>query len=178
MGERVQFQEAPSILSVDGYGDKIVTGRLWWGGEGTETAFKGLIQLISLVEPLLEKTQGGGADFRCKRFVRPEPAEAAVETHRSTEPTRGALATFRLRILFRQNTSWQGLVTWIEGQQEQRFRSFLELAMLLDSALCFAEENKNAGKRAASERGDVLRPAFCAGTGVTDGGREQTAIEA
>ena len=41
----------------------------------------------------------------------------------------------RVRILFRQNASWQGTVLWSEGGQEERFRSALELALLLDSAL-------------------------------------------
>lgn len=31
--------------------------------------------------------------------------------------------------------SWQGTVLWSEGGQEERFRSALELALLLDSAL-------------------------------------------
>lgn len=47
----------------------------------------------------------------------------------------GKLATFYVRILFRQNASWQGTVLWSEGGQEERFRSALELALLLDSAL-------------------------------------------
>lgn len=48
---------------------------------------------------------------------------------------REKLATFYVRILFRQNASWQGTVLWSEGSQEERFRSALELALLLDSAL-------------------------------------------
>jgi len=39
------------------------------------------------------------------------------------------------RILFRQNASWQGSVVWVEGRQEERFRSALELVLLMDSAL-------------------------------------------
>ena len=40
-----------------------------------------------------------------------------------------------VRILFRQNASWQGSVLWREGGQEERFRSALELVLLMDSAL-------------------------------------------
>lgn len=40
-----------------------------------------------------------------------------------------------MRILFRQNASWQGSVLWREGGQEERFRSALELVLLMDSAL-------------------------------------------
>lgn len=140
------MQEVPAVLSIDSYEDKIVTGRFWQGGEGTETGFKGLMQLITLIDRMLAVTRGETEELRCKRFVRPEPAVPAAETLRSEEPRRGSLATFRLRILFRQNTSWQGVLTWVEGRQEQSFRSFLELATLLDSALCFADENKNTAE--------------------------------
>jgi hypothetical protein len=47
----------------------------------------------------------------------------------------GALASFSLRVLFRQNASWQGSVLWFEGNQEQSFRSGLELIFLMYSAL-------------------------------------------
>ncbi|MBP3332948.1 MAG: hypothetical protein J6M35_02775 [Clostridia bacterium] len=47
----------------------------------------------------------------------------------------GALATFSLKILFRQNASWQGSIYWHDGRQEERFRSVLDLLLLIDSAL-------------------------------------------
>jgi hypothetical protein len=48
--------------------------------------------------------------------------------------------TFVVQILNRQNATWQGLITWTEGQQTQSFRSALELIKLIDSAL--EEENR------------------------------------
>lgn len=47
----------------------------------------------------------------------------------------GTLANFEVKILFRQNASWQGSVTWLEEEREEHFRSVLELAILMDSAL-------------------------------------------
>lgn len=143
MNIRAQIKSIPAVVSVDSYKGKIVTGRFWQAGENTETSFISLMQLIGLIGELVEKTQGSGTDERCKCFVRPESAEPEKEVLCAAEPTRGALATFRLHVLFHQNMSWQGLVTWLEGQQEESFRSFLELVMLLDSVLCFAEENEN-----------------------------------
>ena len=34
-----------------------------------------------------------------------------------------------------ENATWQGKVTWIEGQREQYFRSALELIKLIDGAV-------------------------------------------
>ena len=46
-----------------------------------------------------------------------------------------ALATFKVKVLFRQNASWQGKIEWIEENMETSFRSVLEFVKLIDSAL-------------------------------------------
>jgi hypothetical protein len=43
--------------------------------------------------------------------------------------------TFIVKILDRQNATWQGTVTWTDEQQVQNFRSALELLRLIDGAL-------------------------------------------
>ena len=42
-------------------------------------------------------------------------------------------ATLIVRILYRQNTTWQGEVTWTERDMTKQFRSALELIRLIDS---------------------------------------------
>ncbi|MBR5319181.1 MAG: hypothetical protein IKU46_06265 [Peptococcaceae bacterium] len=51
------------------------------------------------------------------------------------ETNHAAIATFKVKVLFRQSASWQGKLIWIEGKQEIAFRSALELVKLMDSAL-------------------------------------------
>ena len=62
---------------------------------------------------------------------------APMEPGRQPEESiqEGKVATFSLKILFRQNSSWQGAVSWMEGGRSQNFRSVLELIFLMDSAL-------------------------------------------
>lgn len=48
--------------------------------------------------------------------------------------------TFLIKIIEKQNTTWQGKVTWIEEQREQYFKSALELLKLIDGAM---EQNQN-----------------------------------
>ena len=50
-------------------------------------------------------------------------------------PAQEAIATFKVKVLFRQSASWQGKLSWGEGKQELAFRSALELVKLIDSAL-------------------------------------------
>lgn len=39
-------------------------------------------------------------------------------------------ASYHIKVLFRKNHSWQGVVRWLEGKESMNFRSFLELAKL------------------------------------------------
>lgn len=50
--------------------------------------------------------------------------------NRSTEST-----TFLIHVLFRQNSSWQGELCWIESGRTINFRSLLEMLMLMEEAM-------------------------------------------
>lgn len=47
----------------------------------------------------------------------------------------GELGTFIIRVQHRQNSSWQGRVTWMDEDKTVYFRSIWELIKLMDSAL-------------------------------------------
>lgn len=53
--------------------------------------------------------------------------------------------TFVVKIINRQNATWQGSVTWVEEQKTQQFRSALELLKLIDSVMG-AEESTEESK--------------------------------
>ena len=59
--------------------------------------------------------------------------------------------TFIVKIMNRQNSTWQGNVTWVEEQESQNFRSALELIKMIDGALDSRENEQNAEVR---EEGD------------------------
>ena len=44
-------------------------------------------------------------------------------------------ATFTIHVQFRQNASWQGTISWIQGNKTQRFRSELEMIKLMIDAM-------------------------------------------
>ncbi|MCR5481681.1 MAG: hypothetical protein K6F52_02700 [Clostridia bacterium] len=56
-------------------------------------------------------------------------------------------ATFIVEIMFRQNSSWQGTIKWVEKQENLYFRSALELIKIIDSTneagyqVCFSSNN-------------------------------------
>lgn len=52
----------------------------------------------------------------------------------------GKRGTFIVKVLYGQNDTWQGTVTWVDRDKEQNFRSALELIKMIDSAL--SDEDK------------------------------------
>ena len=58
------------------------------------------------------------------------------------EPLRPKRDTFVVRILYRQNNTWQGEVLWAERNERRYFRSALELMELMDSAMVRGEEEE------------------------------------
>jgi hypothetical protein len=48
---------------------------------------------------------------------------------------RGDVATFLVHVSYRQNSSWQGEVMWVERDTTKSFQSALELLKLIDNAM-------------------------------------------
>jgi len=121
-----------TTVCVDSYQSSVLTGRLYNSSMENGVVFQSVTQLLLEMETLLDRMEFPKAFTAPRTFCKaPGGREAPCES----QVRQGDLATFRLRILFRQNASWQGSVTWVEGRQEQSFRSVLELLMLIHSAL-------------------------------------------
>ena len=121
-----------TLICIDSYDDKIPKGRLYNAYLENGVEFIGTIDFLQNMERLLEeiKIPQGFASrraFRTNEDWRQQFTEESVK--------RGKRATFSLRLLFRQNASWQGAIEWHEGKSEETFRSVLELLLLIDSAL-------------------------------------------
>jgi len=123
-------------VCVDSYNAGILKGRCYNGFQEMEQ-FESLIQFLLGVENFLEEQQIPQSYTAVRRFSDFLPAgESGVSTGRILKETK---ATFEVQVLFRQHTSWQGVIIWKERKLEQSFRSVLELVMLMDSALRDAE---------------------------------------
>lgn len=118
-------------LCVDSYGDGVMKGRYYMKTGGRE--FDSIVQFLTDVESVLDTINFPQA-YTAKRSFSSSPSPV-VGSSPGPGPRRGAVGTFELRILFRQHTSWQGSVTWVEENREQTFRSVLELILLIDGAL-------------------------------------------
>jgi len=48
---------------------------------------------------------------------------------------RGKVATFVIKVMFRNHSSWQGSIYWVEKKHTINFRSVLELIHIIDDAV-------------------------------------------
>lgn len=127
------------LICVDSYVDCIPQGRVYDAKQEC-VHFRSLSQLLLHLDQLLDQQQLPQmyTKARCFFFVADDWHITQIESLKA-----GTLANFELAVLYRQHSSWQGILLWKEQQLELRFRSVLELVHLLDNALR-RQERRNA----------------------------------
>ena len=124
------------MIYVDSYADDIPTGRFHIASNRDAQPFNSLSQLLLGINREMDRENFPQSFSELRKFQTPSVQPDSATTFLKQE--NGTVATFFVRILFRQNASWQGTVTWVEGKQEVYFRSVLELIVLMDNALEYA----------------------------------------
>ena len=120
------------MVCIDSYDNGILRGR-FYNANYEIGNFESLSQFLIRIEALLEENQTPQAYTSHRTFsaiLRPDE-----ETDNPATSRKGAKATFELQVIFRQHSSWQGVIVWKERKTEESFRSVLELVILMDSAL-------------------------------------------
>ncbi len=122
-----------TTVCVDSYEEKVLCGCIYNPYLEGEINFRSTMQFIETMEGMFERMNFPQAYEEKRTFTKLEGEEYQVKS--CLEEHQGKLATFELKIFFRQNASWQGTLNWIEEKREESFRSVLELLLLLNSAL-------------------------------------------
>ena len=126
-----------TTVCVDSYKDGAISGRFYNPYLPSGKEFKNLMQFLLEIDQALDAMAFPQSFTTIRSFA---PTPKAKTGPPGLECQKGELATFMVRIIFRQNSSWQGSIIWMEGEQEQSFRSALELIFLMDNALSQAIE--------------------------------------
>ena len=124
------------MIYVDSFERGILSGRFHISSNPEVQTFHGLCQLLLDINNNLDRENFPQSFSELRKFQMPSKQNDISPL--SVDTKSGAVATFSMRILFRQNSSWQGSLTWIEGNQEEYFRSVLELIVLMENALRYA----------------------------------------
>ena len=121
-----------TLVCIDSYDHKVLSGRSISPYYQDCVSFNSTIEFLLNMETIIEKMNWPQSFSSIRSFKNTEDKSLPIS---SEHIKGGALATFYLRVLFRQNSSWQGSVFWQEKSKGESFRSVLELLTLMDSAL-------------------------------------------
>lgn len=131
-----------TVVCVDSYAHHILQGRLYNPYLSEGAAFYSAMEFLLRMENLLDDMRFPQPFSAVRSFG--APPERIVAAPSAAKCQEGQCATFAVRVLFRQNASWQGSLTWLEADREESFRSVLELLMLMNSALDPEEQMSQA----------------------------------
>ena len=125
-----------SIIYIHSYEDKNPRGTFYNLYYGKEIVFENLTRLLLLMEDLMDEIDCPQASVDSRHFgkMSKEPERISME-QLLPKPEQEVIATFTVKVLFRQGATWQGKMSWAEGKEEVSFRSVLEMVKLMDSAL-------------------------------------------
>lgn len=136
--KKIHFSEEfrTSIIAVDEYSNENFEGKLYNPFYSQCIQIKSIQQLIKEIDSLLDEIGCPMSGMEKRTFTRSLTSDGrAAHLADKTQAPRGKVATFAIKIQYRNNASWQGVVKWLEGEAEECFRSALELFYLLDSAM-------------------------------------------
>jgi len=135
-------------ISVDGYENCDIYGRLYTAYSIESTLFTGIVSLLFEMERFYDRLGFPMAATEHRRFNGKNTEREAMIVIDRDNPLKhtGEKASFIVLVRFRQNSSWQGTMRWLEKGKEVPFRSALELMRLIDSSCLKAmneEDNRD-----------------------------------
>ena len=121
------------MIYVDSYANRVLSGRFHVASSQDVQFFGSLSQLLIAVNNILDQENFPQAFSKLRNFNAPQGG--GENSQGTLNRWTGNAATFVVRILFRQNASWQGNIVYAEKGLSSSFRSVLELLSLMDSVL-------------------------------------------
>ena len=129
------------VLCVNGQGGGQLRGELYHSYSEEATPFGTVEEMILRMETLYDKLQFPYPGNSERSFAEPKKMQwrrAEMEKIMSDDKLlqkHGDIGTFIVRVQHRQNSSWQGRITWMENDQTIQFRSIWEMIKLIESAV-------------------------------------------
>jgi hypothetical protein len=128
-------------VCVDSNDGSVIKGRVFHEYVGDVNLFSGIQELFTMMEGFMDEMRFPSASTDSRFFGKARNYEKLkgakkMEKEGITVDNKGngKKATFIVQVQYRQNATWQGSIKWVEKDEEQRFRSALELIKIIDSA--------------------------------------------
>ncbi len=129
-----------TIIHIYAYEKKTLCGAITNPFMKEPLYFENVMQFLLLTENLLDSIGFPQKSMELREHVQKrQNAATTLPVVERDHSKKRPIATFELEVLFRQNASWQGCLTWAEKNTSCSFRSTLELLFLLDDFLEMAD---------------------------------------
>lgn len=134
---RVPNRYSQTLVYLDKNKDHEICGYLEHPAEDRLWRFDDTVTFIALHEMIFGQANYPQSSYELRAMDTRERGtkDMADKTIEKKQAELNDKPTFIINVQYRQNTTWQGTIKWVEGDIEKRFRSTLELIKLMDSAV-------------------------------------------
>ncbi len=150
MGDKQIYQmnlSSPNLLNIciDENEHEEIRGRMFHCFSKEPIPFDNVVELMKKAETFFDDIAFPQAATQSRSFrgkvenKQPKQMKKVVEQAEIIEH-RGALASFITVVKFRQNSTWQGELFWIEQERRSFFNNSLDFVKLVDQALSQSED--------------------------------------
>ena len=119
-------------ISLDYYRDKIPVGEMYNANSGIKD-FYSTMDMLNLINCEISNLMNSNIRSFYENEEENTWENAEEISDFDLREFSGKIATFSVTVLFNQHSSWQGVITWIEQDEQVCFRSVFELLNLIDN---------------------------------------------
>lgn len=121
-------------------GQSHIRGVMYHSYQEEGTPFENLDEMTMHMEELYDRLGFPHPTTNSRSFVDVKPnyvhvREEKIMSDDQVLSKHGEIGTFIVRVQHRQNSSWQGRLTWVDKDQTVNFRSIWEMIKLIESAV-------------------------------------------
>ena len=128
----------PNLINVcvDSHSDGEISGRLYHCYDKEPILFFSIIELLKEIESLFDWISFPQASTRARQFYASEIQQKKQRPQKMVDQKdlieyRGKLASFVTSVRYRQNSTWQGEVFWLERSVCKKFFNTLDFLKIL-----------------------------------------------
>lgn len=146
---------APNLVNicVDESFSGEISGRMYHCYQSDPVLFSNLVQLLRIMEKLFDDIQFPQSATKSRSFfnanMQIQKEKIKLIDQKEIIQQAGKKSTFIIIVQFRQNSTWQGELYWVEQKEKQHFSSTLDLIKILDGNLALVEMEKSTAEEDA-----------------------------
>ncbi len=143
------------VLCIDRLEAHQISGRLYHGYSAEGVFFLNEEQMLFQMERFFDEIRFPHPTTNSRTFSDKKQEDTAVQertrimSDEELLSRHGDLGTFVVRVQHRQNSSWQGSITWTEKNKTIYFRSVWEMIKLIESAMDTVSEQEGGALEAS-----------------------------